>query len=152
MLFLFYAPNRNISAQQQITELHYCSSTLFLIGQALSALDNIFCWFGNTVAQCPKSVDCLSMKNVKRWSNFSMRKYFLWFHDAIFQKDFYTLKELERLCHKEKGIPSMTVKDVLMSLVFDGLVDSDKIGTSVYFWAFPSKAGQSVRYYCLILP
>ncbi|VDO07506.1 unnamed protein product [Rodentolepis nana] len=61
------------------------------------------------------------------------------------KKDFYTLKELERLCHKEKGIPSMTVKDVLMSLVFDGLVDSDKIGTSTYFWAFPSKAGQNRR-------
>ncbi|KAM7540989.1 hypothetical protein Aperf_G00000035986 [Anoplocephala perfoliata] len=59
------------------------------------------------------------------------------------KKDFYTLKELERLCNKEKGIPSMTVKDILMSLVFDGLVDSDKIGTSTYFWAFPSKAGQS---------
>ena len=33
----------------------------------------------------------------------------------------------------------MSVKDVLTSLVDDGLVDSDKIGTSVYFWAFPSK-------------
>ncbi len=38
----------------------------------------------------------------------------------------------------------MTVKDVLMSLVYDGIVDTDKIGTSVYFWAFPSKAGQNV--------
>ena len=36
----------------------------------------------------------------------------------------------------------MSVKDVLTSLVDDGLVDSDKIGTSVYFWAFPSKATQ----------
>lgn len=43
----------------------------------------------------------------------------------------------------------MTVKDVLMSLVFDGLVDSDKIGTSVYFWAFPSKAGQNVSHFYL---
>ncbi|VDM31812.1 unnamed protein product [Hydatigera taeniaeformis] len=54
-------------------------------------------------------------------------------------------KELERVSHKEKGIPSMTVKDILMGLVSDGLVDSDKIGTSIYFWAFPSKAGQSRR-------
>ncbi|VDK39065.1 unnamed protein product [Taenia asiatica] len=61
------------------------------------------------------------------------------------KNEFFTLKELERLSHKEKGIPSMTVKDVLMSLVSDGLVDSDKIGTSVYFWAFPSKAGQNRR-------
>ena len=31
-------------------------------------------------------------------------------------------------------------KDVVQSLVDDNLVDTDKIGTSVYFWAFPSKA------------
>lgn len=67
------------------------------------------------------------------------------------QKDFFTLKELERLCHKEKGIPSMTVKDVLMSLVYDSIVDTDKIGTSVYFWAFPSKAGQNVSLVCISL-
>ena len=40
----------------------------------------------------------------------------------------------------------MSVKDVLMSLVHDGLVDTDKIGTSVYFWAFPSKAAQKVSH------
>ncbi|KAL5962158.1 hypothetical protein TSMEX_010114 [Taenia solium] len=61
------------------------------------------------------------------------------------KNEFFTLKELERLCHREKGIPSMTVKDVLLSLVSDGLVNSDKIGASVYFWAFPSKAGQNRR-------
>ncbi|CAH8587409.1 unnamed protein product [Schistosoma haematobium] len=61
------------------------------------------------------------------------------------KKDFFQLKELERLCQKEKGINSMSVKDVLMSLVHDGLVDTDKIGTSVYFWAFPSKAAQKLR-------
>ena len=33
-----------------------------------------------------------------------------------------------------------SVKDVTQSLVDDNLVDSEKIGTSVYFWAFPSKA------------
>ena len=32
------------------------------------------------------------------------------------------------------------LQDVVQSLVDDNLVDSDKIGTSVYFWAFPSKA------------
>ncbi|KAH9286885.1 Meiotic nuclear division protein 1 -like protein [Echinococcus granulosus] len=61
------------------------------------------------------------------------------------KNEFFTLRELERLSHKEKGIPSMTVKDILMSLVSDGLVDSDKIGTSIYFWAFLSKAGQNRR-------
>ena len=38
------------------------------------------------------------------------------------------------------GIVSQSVKDVVQSLVDDDLVDSDKIGTSIYFWAFPSKA------------
>ncbi|KAJ8312135.1 hypothetical protein KUTeg_009508 [Tegillarca granosa] len=58
-------------------------------------------------------------------------------------KDFFQLKELERLCQKEKGITPMSVKDILTSLVDDAMVDTDKIGTSVYFWAFPSKASQN---------
>ncbi|KAK2174484.1 hypothetical protein NP493_799g05016 [Ridgeia piscesae] len=57
-------------------------------------------------------------------------------------KDFFQLKELERMCQKEKGITSMSVKEILQSLVDDGMVDTDKIGTCVYFWAFPSKASQ----------
>ncbi|KAF5397280.1 Meiotic nuclear division protein 1 [Paragonimus heterotremus] len=56
------------------------------------------------------------------------------------KRDFFQLKEIERLCSKEKGINAMSVKDVLMSLVHDGMVDTDKIGTCVYFWAFPNKA------------
>ena len=48
------------------------------------------------------------------------------------------------MCQKEKGITSMSVKEILTSLVDDGMVDTDKIGTSVYFWAFPSKASQNV--------
>ena len=59
------------------------------------------------------------------------------------KKDFFSLKELEKLCQKEKGITSMSVKDVLQSLVDDAMVDTEKIGTSVYFWAFPSKASQN---------
>ena len=35
---------------------------------------------------------------------------------------------------------SMSVKEILQSLVDDAMVDTDKIGTSVYFWAYPSKA------------
>ena len=65
------------------------------------------------------------------------------------QKEFFTLKELERLCQKEKGITSMSVKEVLQSLVDDSLVDTEKIGTSVYFWALPSKASQNVTIYCI---
>ena len=34
----------------------------------------------------------------------------------------------------------MSVKEVLQSLVDDGMVDGERIGTSNYYWAFPSKA------------
>ena len=60
--------------------------------------------------------------------------------DFFFEKqDFFQLKEIERLCSTEKGITLNTVKDILQSLVDDGLVNSEKIGTSVYFWSFPSQ-------------
>ena len=41
------------------------------------------------------------------------------FHE---KKDVFQLKELEKICPKEKGITSMSVKDVLQSLVDDNLV------------------------------
>lgn len=53
------------------------------------------------------------------------------------RKEFFTLKELEKIAAKEKGIVAQAVKDVLQTLVDDGLVKSEKIGTSVYFWTFP---------------
>lgn len=52
----------------------------------------------------------------------------------------YSIKyfqELEKIAPKEKGIIAQSVKDVVQSLVDDGLVDTDKIGTSIYFWSFP---------------
>ncbi|KAG5876392.1 hypothetical protein JTB14_010502 [Gonioctena quinquepunctata] len=55
----------------------------------------------------------------------------------------FQLKELEKIAPKEKGIVSNSVKDVVQKLVEEGLVDTDKIGTSVYFWAYPSKAIKS---------
>lgn len=33
----------------------------------------------------------------------------------------------------------MTVKEVLQSLVDDNMVDCERVGTSNYYWAFPSK-------------
>lgn len=60
-----------------------------------------------------------------------------WFFES---QDFYQLKDVEKLCSAEKGITLNTIKDTLTSLVDDGLVDSEKIGTSVYYWALPSKA------------
>jgi hypothetical protein len=56
----------------------------------------------------------------------------------------FLLKELEKIAPKEKGIVMQSVKEVLQSLVGDDLVDSDKIGSSIYFWSFPSKAFNSV--------
>ncbi|XP_068202434.1 meiotic nuclear division protein 1 homolog [Palaemon carinicauda] len=56
------------------------------------------------------------------------------------KKDFFQLKELEKIGPKEKGVISQAVKDVVQSLVDDSMIDSEKIGTSIYFWAFPSKA------------
>ncbi|XP_051941209.1 meiotic nuclear division protein 1 homolog isoform X1 [Hippocampus zosterae] len=35
---------------------------------------------------------------------------------------------------------TMTVKEVLQSLVDDNMVDCERLGTSNYYWAFPSKA------------
>ncbi|XP_068969438.1 meiotic nuclear division protein 1 homolog [Bombus flavifrons] len=55
------------------------------------------------------------------------------------RKEFFTLKELEKIAAKEKGIVAQAVKDVLQTLVDDGLVRSEKIGTSVYFWIFPGE-------------
>ncbi|MEE6461228.1 hypothetical protein FKM82_001236 [Ascaphus truei] len=55
-------------------------------------------------------------------------------------KDVFQLKDLEKIAPKEKGITSMSVKEILQSLVDDAMVDSERIGTSNYFWAFPSKA------------
>ena len=48
-------------------------------------------------------------------------------------KDVFFLKDLEKIAPKMKGITSMYVKDVVTSLVDDGLVDTEKIGTSVCF-------------------
>ncbi|KAF2880583.1 hypothetical protein ILUMI_25594 [Ignelater luminosus] len=56
------------------------------------------------------------------------------------RKEFFQLKDLEKIAPKEKGIIVNSVKDVVQSLVDEGLINTDKIGTSVYFWAFPSEA------------
>ena len=54
------------------------------------------------------------------------------------QVDVYTLKELEKIAPKSKGIIAMSVEEVLTSLVNDDEVLTDKIGTSNYFWVFAS--------------
>lgn len=57
----------------------------------------------------------------------------------------FQLKELEKEAPKKKGIVWATVKDVNQSLVDDSLVHCEKIGTSNYFWAFPSESQQRKR-------
>ena len=71
--------------------------------------------------------------------------------------EFYTFKEIEKIATQQKKIVLQSVKEVLQSLVDDRLVrcsfntfhynpcsywqvSSDKIGTSVYYWSFPSNA------------
>lgn len=55
-------------------------------------------------------------------------------------KDVFQLKDIEKIAPKTKGIAPMTVKEVLQSLVDDSMVDCERVGTSNYYWAFPSKA------------
>ncbi len=51
----------------------------------------------------------------------------------------FTLKELESVLPKAKGITQQSVKEILQSLQSDGLVDFDKIGSGNFFWSLPSK-------------
>jgi len=55
------------------------------------------------------------------------------------------LKELERLAPKMKGIVQQSVKDALQSLMDEGLVRSDKVGSSNFFWSFPSQRGVEAK-------
>ncbi|XP_074605495.1 meiotic nuclear division protein 1 homolog [Brevipalpus obovatus] len=57
----------------------------------------------------------------------------------------FQMKDLEKSLPKEKGIPFPTVKDVLKELVGCDEVDTDKIGSSTYYWSFPSKKSQSMK-------
>ncbi|KTW27466.1 uncharacterized protein T551_02965 [Pneumocystis jirovecii RU7] len=62
------------------------------------------------------------------------------FHES---KEFFQLKEIEKKGYQEKKIVLQSIKDILQSLVDDGIVKMDKIGTTNYFWSFPSEARQS---------
>jgi len=64
------------------------------------------------------------------------------FHES---KDFYQLKELEKLGPKLKGIVTQSVKDVLQDLVDDNLVQTDKIGSGNFFWSFPAAEAATIN-------
>ncbi|CAL7935068.1 unnamed protein product [Xylocopa violacea] len=55
------------------------------------------------------------------------------------KKEFFTLKELERIAPKEQGIVMQSVKDVVQALVDDGLLRAEKIGTTIFYWTFPGE-------------
>jgi len=54
-------------------------------------------------------------------------------------KDVFTLQQLEAIASK-KGVVRQTVKDIAQSLVDDGFLCLDKIGTSNFYWQFPSQS------------
>ncbi|KAK9324168.1 meiotic nuclear division protein 1 [Lipomyces orientalis] len=62
------------------------------------------------------------------------------FHDSL---SFFAIKDIERQGAKSTGINSMQIKDVLQSLIDDGLVRCEKIGSGNYYWSFPSDASRS---------
>uniref|UniRef100_A0A915BGC9 Meiotic nuclear division protein 1 homolog n=1 Tax=Parascaris univalens TaxID=6257 RepID=A0A915BGC9_PARUN len=55
-------------------------------------------------------------------------------------KEFFQMKELEKIAPKQKGIVAQSVREITQLLVDEGLVECEKIGTFVCYWAFPSKA------------
>lgn len=53
-------------------------------------------------------------------------------------QEFYQLKELEKLA-KVKGMAQKQVSETLKRLVAEGIVSSEKIGPSNFYWSFPDK-------------
>lgn len=49
-----------------------------------------------------------------------------------------------QIAPKSKGVISQSVKEITEILVSEGLVQCEKIGTFVCYWAFPSQALQFV--------
>ncbi|KAG5675750.1 hypothetical protein PVAND_005628 [Polypedilum vanderplanki] len=59
-------------------------------------------------------------------------------------KEFYMLKEIEKLA-KEKGVEQKYVKVNLQALIDEGKIESDKIGSTIYYWSFPVNVKQIKR-------
>ena len=57
------------------------------------------------------------------------------YHNA---KEPFNLKEIERDGAKQ-GVVQQSIKDVNQTLVHDGKVQTDKMGSGNFFWSFPSK-------------
>jgi seryl-tRNA synthetase len=54
-------------------------------------------------------------------------------------EDVFQLKEIEKMAPSKKGVISQSVKDCITQLVADNLLETDKIGSSTYFWSFSRK-------------
>jgi hypothetical protein len=54
-------------------------------------------------------------------------------------KDVFQLKDMEKIAPKEKGITAMSVKEVLQSLVDDGMVDCERLGLLIITGPFQVK-------------
>ncbi|KAA1138883.1 hypothetical protein PGTUg99_027295 [Puccinia graminis f. sp. tritici] len=53
---------------------------------------------------------------------------------------FFTLKDLVKLVPKAKGVVAQSVEETVKSLVDDGMVHVEKVGTVNLFWSFSSEA------------
>ena len=59
-------------------------------------------------------------------------------------KEPYTIPEIENKA-SQLGVVRQTVKEITIELANDGLCENDKIGTTTYYWSFPSAAFNKVR-------
>lgn len=50
---------------------------------------------------------------------------------------FYTLKEIESKASKHCKIPPIQLKELVLTLVEEGLVEQDRCGTTNLYWSFP---------------
>lgn len=64
------------------------------------------------------------------------------------KKEFYSLKELEKLVPKETGINEKLVKDVLQKVVDDGAVETEKVGGTILYWSLANKGKLDVAKKC----
>ncbi|KAI5962478.1 MND1 [Candida pseudojiufengensis] len=56
-----------------------------------------------------------------------------WFHS---EHDFYTLKEIEQKASKNCKISSIQIKELVTSLINEGLIEQEKCGTTNLYWSF----------------
>ena len=65
---------------------------------------------------------------------------------SLFKKEasFYHYKEIEKYCTQNK-ISYMIVKDLLKGIVGDNLVETEKIGSSAYYWSLPNRVYDALK-------